>query len=96
MSFGASHTIPNYSSATGSSISLTNSTLMQMHGIGDRRGVFSSYTVIDGDLNEDVTSNGNNYPANAFNDGLDGSLVLEVNKERCILLLYRHNQCYSE
>ena len=80
LSFGASHTIPNYSSATGSSISLTNFDTNANYGVsGDRRGVFSSYTVIDGDLNEDVTSNGNNYPANAFNDGLDGSLVLEVN-----------------
>ena len=46
---------------------------------GDRRGVFSSFTVIDGKLNEDVASSGNNYPVDAFGDGLEGSLALEVN-----------------
>ena len=80
LSFGASHTIPNYSSATGSSIGLTNFDTNGNYTVsGDRRGVFSALTVIDGELNEDVSSNGNNYPANSFKDALDGSLVLEVN-----------------
>lgn len=80
LSFGASHTIPNYSSATGSSIGLTNFDTNGNYTVsGDRRGVFSSLTVINGELNEDVSSNGNNYPANSFKDALNGSLVLEVN-----------------
>lgn len=80
LSFGASHSIPNYSSVTGSSIGLTDFNTNGHYSVsGDRRGVFSSYTVIDGELNEDVASNGNNYPTNAFGAGLDGSLVLEVN-----------------
>ena len=46
---------------------------------GDRRGVFDSKPTLDGELNEDVSSNGNNYPANAFKDAYTGSLVLVVN-----------------
>ena len=80
LSFGVAHTIPNYSSVTGSGIGLTDFNTNGYYSVsGDRRGVFSSYTVIDGELNEDVVSSGNNYPTNAFNDALDGSLVLEVN-----------------
>jgi len=80
LSFGASHTIPSYSSATGSAIGLSDFDTNSNYTVsGDRRGVFSSYTIIDGELNEDVSSNGSNYPANSFKDALDGSLVLEVN-----------------
>ena len=42
-------------------------------------GVFSSKPTFAGELNEDVSSNGDNYPANAFKDAFTGSLVLEVN-----------------
>ncbi len=80
LSFGVAHTIPNYSSATGSSIGLSDFNTNGHYSVsGDRRGVFSSFTVIDGKLNEDVASSGNNYPVDAFGDGLEGSLALEVN-----------------
>jgi hypothetical protein len=80
LSFGASNTISGYSNATGSSIGLTDYDSNDLYSLsGDRRGVFSSKPTLAGELNEDVGSNGNNYPANAFKDAYTGSLVLEVN-----------------
>ena len=80
LSFGSSNNVANYSNATGSSIGLTNFDSNALYSLsGDRRGVFSSKPVLDGELNEDVSSNGNNYPANAFKNAYTGSLVLEVN-----------------
>ena len=80
LSFGSSNDITNYSNATGSSIGLTNFDSNALYSLsGDRRGVFDSKPTLDGELNEDVSSNGNNYPANAFKDAYTGSLVLVVN-----------------
>lgn len=80
LSFGTSNTISGYSNATGSSISLTDFDSNDLYSLsGDRRGVFSSKPTLAGELNEDVGSNGDNYPANAFKDAFTGSLVLEVN-----------------
>jgi hypothetical protein len=80
LSFGTSNTIFGYSNATGSSISLTDFDSNDLYSLsGDRRGVFSSKPTLAGELNEDVGSNGDNYPANAFKDAFTGSLVLEVN-----------------
>lgn len=80
LSFGTSNAIPDYSDATGSSISLTDYDSNDNYSVsGDRRGIFSSKPTLTGELNEDVSSNGNNYPANAFRIGYSGSLVLEVN-----------------
>ena len=80
LSFGSSNTIADYSNATGSSISLTNFNSNGNYTVsGDRRGIFSSKQPLTGTLNEDVSSNGNNYPANSFFNGYSGSLVLEVN-----------------
>lgn len=80
LSFGASNTVADYSNATGSSISLTDFDTNSTYSVsGDRRGVFSSTTIINGTLNEDVGSNGSNYTANSFKDAYTGSVVLEVN-----------------
>ena len=80
LSFGALNSVSGYSSATGSSISLTDFDSNALYSLsGDRRGVFSSKAAFIGTLNEDVTSNGNNYPADSFKDAFTGSLVLEVN-----------------
>ncbi len=43
-----------------------------------KRGIFEGSTVIEGDLNEDV-SGGTSYGANTFNNANSGSLKLEVN-----------------
>ena len=80
LSFGPNNAISGYSRAQGSSISLSDIDTNGDYTLsGDRRGVFSAYTTIDGELNEDVGSNGNSYPANAFRNAYTGSLVLEVN-----------------
>jgi len=80
LSFGTSSAVADYSNATGSSISLTDFDTNSTYSVsGDRRGVFSSTTVINGTLNEDVSSNGDNYTANSFKDAFTGSVVLEVN-----------------
>jgi hypothetical protein len=44
-----------------------------------RRSVFALDTVIEGDLNEDVTANTPDYIANSFSDANSGSLKIEVN-----------------
>jgi hypothetical protein len=79
LSFGSSNVVADYSSATGSSISLTDFDSNDLYTVsGDRRGIFSSYPTIDGTLN-DAISDGSGYPADAFFNGYSGSLVLEVN-----------------
>jgi len=80
LSFGTNNSISDYSSATGSSISLTNYNTNDLYNAsGDRRGIFSSTPTISGELNEDVSSSGNNYSTNAFKDAYRGSLIIEVN-----------------
>lgn len=80
LSFGASNAIATYENANGSSISLTDFDSNDNYTVsGDRRGIFSSSPTITGTLNEDVSSNGNNYPANSFRSAFTGALVLEVN-----------------
>ena len=79
LSFGASNAVPDYSNATGSSISLSNFNSNDNYTVsGNRRGIFSSSPTIDGALN-DAISAGSGYPADAFFNGYSGSLVLEVN-----------------
>jgi hypothetical protein len=80
LSFGSSNGVVNYSNATGSVISLTDFNSNSDYTLsGDRRGIFSSMPTLVGTLNEDVSSNGNNYPADSFFNGYSGSLVLEIN-----------------
>jgi len=80
LSFGTSNPVPNYSPATGSSISLTNYNSNALYSLsGDRRGVLGSLQNITGELNEDVAASTPNYIANSFKDAYTGSLVLEVN-----------------
>ena len=80
LSFGASNVVSGYSSATGSSISLTDFNTNGLYSLsGDRRGVLGSLQNITGELNEDVAASSPNYVANSFKDAYTGSLVLEVN-----------------
>jgi hypothetical protein len=81
LSFGTSNDISGYSVATGSAISLSdvNSNGIFQYDSADLRGVFSNRGTVDGQLNEDVGSNGSNYSANSFKNAYAGSLVLEVN-----------------
>tara|TARA_R100000900_G_scaffold31164_2_gene25236 strand:+ start:8165 stop:13150 length:4986 start_codon:yes stop_codon:yes gene_type:complete len=80
LSFGATNGVVGYSNATRSSIGASNLDSNATFSIsGDQRGAFQSVRVIDGNLNEDVGANGNNYLANSFKDAYTGSLVIEVN-----------------
>ena len=82
LSFGSSNSVAGYSSATGSSISLTDYDTNAEYSYGgaesNRRGIFNAATIIDGTLN-DAIGGGSGYPADAFFNGYSGSLVLEVN-----------------
>ena len=67
LSFGTSNVVSGYSSATGSSISLTNFDTNGLYSLsGDRRGVFGTLQNIAGELNEDVAASAPNFVANAF------------------------------
>ena len=80
LSFGSSNSITGYTPATGSALSLTDyDSNDNYNSSGDRLGVFSSKGNIVGDLNDDVTASGQNYPANSFKDAYDGRLQLYVN-----------------
>ena len=81
LSFGSSNAVSGYTVVNGSSIGSSD---VDTNGVfqfdsADLRGVFSNRGTIDGELNEDVGANGDNYPANAFRNAYTGSLVLNVN-----------------
>lgn len=81
LSFGSSNAVSGYTVVNGSSIgsSDVNSNGVFQFDSADLRGVFSNRGTIDGELNEDVAANGDNYPANAFRNAFTGSLILDVN-----------------
>ena len=79
LSFGSSKSITGYanvSTNTGNSAIDVNGAFLDS---GDIAGVFNGSTVIDGELNEDVSASGTSYVANSFNNAATGSLKLEVN-----------------
>ena len=79
LSFGSSNSVSGYTNNNGGSISLSTFNSNGDYTVsGDRRGIFSAATTIDGELNEDVGSH-SNYSANAFKNAYTGSLILEVN-----------------
>ena len=79
LSFGASNGVGGYSNATVSSIGGSN---IDSNGSyarsGDRLGIFSAATIVNGTLNQDVAAAGG-YINDSFFNGFSGSLVLEVN-----------------
>ena len=83
LSFGASYPIDGYTNASGigslPAINQDGTFAVTSAGTDLRRGVFNGTIVIDGDLNEDITADGINYPAKAFGDANLGTLYLEVN-----------------
>ena len=84
LSFGSSKSITGYTSV-GDSAGIESA--VDLNGLYEitsnsnnlRRGVFALDTIIEGDLNEDVSANSPDFVANAFSDANSGSLVLEVN-----------------
>ena len=83
LSFGSSQAISGYTNvgtAAGfSAVNINGTYSTSTSGNNLRRATFNGSTVIDGDLNEDVSADGVNYPANSFGDANAGDLWLQVN-----------------
>jgi len=60
-------------------MSAVNSNGLYTDNEDTNRGVFKASEVMTGVLNQDVTGDGNNYPANSFLNAYTGSLLLIVN-----------------
>jgi hypothetical protein len=82
LSFGSSKSISGYTNhgagAGFSAVDINGNYQEESNSNNLKRAVFDGATVIDGDLNEDVSST-THYLANSFNQGHTGSLKLEVN-----------------
>ena len=95
VSFGSDNLITNYTNVLSSTLTSPDFSTLATNGnflnnknnndtTDDRLGAFSSYTIINGILNDYVTSNGTpnvNYGDNAFNNGHTGTLKLYVNDD---------------
>jgi hypothetical protein len=83
LSFGASQGIANYTNSNTtagfSAVDINGTYSTSTSGNNLRRGVFNGAATIAGILNDDVTADGVNYPADSFGDANQGSLILEVN-----------------
>ena len=83
LSFGSSQSISGYTNvgttAGFSAVDINGTYDTSISSNNLRRGTFNGSRVIDGELNEDVSADGVNYPANSFGDANLGNLVLEVN-----------------
>ena len=83
LSFGSNKSITGYSdpttSAGFSAANLNDLYQTAANSNNLRRSIFTGVTTLEGDLNEDVSSPGRDYVANAFSDANSGSLKLEVN-----------------
>ena len=85
LSFGTNLTKTGYTnvSALGSSTAVNANSLYSVSSFSNntRRGVFDGNQNINGEINEDVSSLGNSYPANAWGGGKAnvGELKLELN-----------------
>jgi hypothetical protein len=87
LSFGASKSVSGYTnvgtSAGFSAVDVNGLYETDSDSNNLRRSVFALDTIVEGDLNEDVSSDSNgshvNHVANSFSDANSGSLKLEVN-----------------
>ena len=85
LSFGTTLTKSGYTnvSALGGSSAVNANGVYSITSFSSniRRGVFDGNQTIDGEINEDVSASGNNYPANAWGSGKAhiGELKLELN-----------------
>tara|TARA_B100002019_G_scaffold143910_1_gene124098 strand:- start:11538 stop:17078 length:5541 start_codon:yes stop_codon:yes gene_type:complete len=83
LSFGAAKTISGYANPT-SAAGFTAADLNDLYQTAEnsnnlRASVFNGTVTIEGDLNADVSSPGNDFFARTFSDANSGSLKLEVN-----------------
>ena len=84
LSFGSSKAIAGYTSVAasagiGAAVDVNGLYRTAASSNNLRRSVFALDTIIEGDLNEDVSANSPDYVANSFSDANSGSLKLEVN-----------------
>jgi hypothetical protein len=87
LSFGSSNDLesestPYYSVGTAAgftAVDVNGTYSTSTSGNNLRAAIFNGSQNITGDLNEDVSSDGNNYPANSFGNADQGELRLEVN-----------------
>ena len=83
LSFGSSKSISGYTdvgTAAGFSATDVNGKYQTAASSNNlRRSVFALDTIVEGDLNEDVSATSPDYVANSFSDANSGSLVLEIN-----------------
>lgn len=85
LSFGPNLTKTSYQSVAsiGGSTQVNENSLYEVSSFSNnsRRGIFDGSVVINGEINETTSSQGNNYPANAWGGGKAniGELKLEVN-----------------
>lgn len=82
LSFGDSNSITGYSNANGSGLAglATYNSNATYNTNDNRRGVFSGFTTINGELNEAISADGSgDFPAKVFSNAFLGSLVLQVN-----------------
>lgn len=89
LSFGSSQSISGYTDVEPSELSSPSSNLSDININGTyssttsnndiRIACFAGSTTIEGTLNEDVSADGVNYPANAFGNGDSGTLYLYIN-----------------
>jgi len=88
LSFGASNAVSGYTNVTA----IGNQSAVDMNGSYSavassndlRRGLFNKSTVINGNLNDDVTSDGINYGADSFGDGKTGFVILQLNGDHLL------------
>ena len=83
LSFGSSQSISGYTNVSTtagfSAVDINGTYETDTSSNNLRRGTFNGSTIINGDLNEDVSADGVNYPANSFGDADKGDLQLVVN-----------------
>ena len=89
LSFGSSQSIVGYTNTQPSTLSSPASNLSDVDINGTyssttvsndiRAACFAGSTTIEGTLNEDVSADGSNYPANSFGNGDQGTLAIYIN-----------------
>ena len=83
LSFDSTFTIGGYTAVTGIGSRPSAAVDTSFANSGDRVGIIDSISDVSGTLNEDVAADTGSptaaYPANAFGDADQGSLILEIN-----------------
>jgi hypothetical protein len=83
LSFGSSNSISGYTNVSSignhSAVDVNGSYSVAASSNDLRRGLFNKSTVINGNLNDDVSADGINYGADSFGDGKTGFVLIKLN-----------------